>query len=82
MHRQHQEIVSHPWKDAKESVGEHGKAHPVVALCPLNRLPIGSDLLFADTLTTSDDSKWFVQGDIILVGLRDYQDEKADVILK
>lgn len=23
-----------------------------------------------------------VQGDIILVGLRDYQDEKADVILK
>lgn len=24
----------------------------------------------------------FMQGDIILVGLRDYQDEKADVILK
>ena len=23
-----------------------------------------------------------LQGDIILVGLRDYQDEKADVILK
>lgn len=25
---------------------------------------------------------WLSQGDIILVGLRDYQDEKADVILK
>eukprot|EP01136_Pigoraptor_vietnamica_P035605 Opistho-1_new@101087 len=25
---------------------------------------------------------WINQGDIILVGLRDYQDEKADVILK
>ena len=25
---------------------------------------------------------WISQGDIVLVGLRDYQDEKADVILK
>ena len=25
---------------------------------------------------------WIGQGDIVLVGLRDYQDEKADVILK
>ncbi|KAI3444463.1 hypothetical protein Pfo_001128 [Paulownia fortunei] len=25
---------------------------------------------------------WIAAGDIILVGLRDYQDEKADVILK
>ena len=25
---------------------------------------------------------WVAQGDIVLVGLRDYQDEKADVILK
>lgn len=25
---------------------------------------------------------WVAQGDIILVGLRDYQDEKADVIMK
>ncbi len=25
---------------------------------------------------------WIAQGDIILVGLRDYQDEKADVIMK
>ncbi|MCI94113.1 eukaryotic translation initiation factor 1A-like, partial [Trifolium medium] len=25
---------------------------------------------------------WIAAGDIILVGLRDYQDDKADVILK
>merc|ERR1712059_46074 len=25
---------------------------------------------------------WIAQGDIILIGLRDYQDSKADVILK
>lgn len=25
---------------------------------------------------------WIVQGDIVLLGLRDYQDEKADIILK
>lgn len=25
---------------------------------------------------------WVAQGDIVLVGLRDYQDEKADVIMK
>ncbi len=33
-------------------------------------------------LVTRGSEVILVQGDIILVGLRDYQDEKADVILK
>jgi hypothetical protein len=83
VHRRHQAVVSHPWQDAQEGLGQHGEffAPCMVAswhLCTSCVAPPHQMRCWSEEPHPS----CYLQGDIILVGLRDYQDEKADVILK
>jgi hypothetical protein len=39
-------------------------------------------IVFTDRLLTSRPQVWINQGDIVLLSLRDFQDDKADVIVK
>lgn len=73
--------MPHPWQDEEEGLGQHGEppANDECVRLPPATLP-GSGVSSLEPMCTY--SCRCAQGDIILVGLRDYQDEKADVILK
>ena len=72
VHRWNEETLSYQRQNEEEGLGEYGQC----ACCVI----CGNCMLSLSACS----SCWEVtlQGDIILVGLRDYQDEKADVILK
>ena len=70
VHRWYKEAVSYSRQNEEEGLGQYGQCHES------QQLRIGVNM---SQLTVADAIR---QGDIILVGLRDYQDEKADVILK
>ena len=89
VHRWHQAALSYPRQDAKEGLGEHGESDLLVLEARFDRTTAHASFdgsaRWRGAASWSDFFQfvvWPPQGDIILVGLRDYQDEKADVILK
>lgn len=68
--------MSHSWKASKEgmSIGPKGSINLYYFRSLKNT--------YIHTFSPLSLQVWINQGDIILVGLRDYQDAKADVILK
>lgn len=72
--------MPHPWQDAQEGLGEHGACSIFSFLTLPSSSKVSLDEGSSSRISASESR--LLQGDVVLVGLRDYQDEKADVILK